>query len=70
MKLRKMTSWLRALRERRGGCGTRSGFSASFGDFGMIGPFGASSLLRPNGIPLFWFLSVTGSPLYFGLAAV
>ena len=48
-KFRKITSWLRASRERRGGSGTFSGRNASLGDFGMIRVW-ASPLVaaRPN----------------------
>ena len=70
-KLKKITTWLRALRDRRGGCGTRSGRSASLGDFGMNGPLpGWVSASRPKETPLFWLppfwlLSVTGNPSLF-----
>jgi hypothetical protein len=53
-----MTIWLRALRERFGGSGTRSGRKASLADFGMIGPF------CPFGAPLFWFVSLTAIPSF------
>jgi hypothetical protein len=66
-KFRKMTSWLRALRERRGGSGTRSGRSASLADFGMIGPFWPS---RPFGKSLFSVVSSTSNPFFLSLPAL
>ncbi len=52
--------WLRAFLERRGGSGTRSGFRASFGDFGMKGP--PPLALRSLPVSLLLFVSVTGTP--------
>ncbi|WP_234781923.1 hypothetical protein [Sinorhizobium saheli] len=60
-KFKKMTTWLRALRERFGGSGTFSGRSASFADFGMIGPLLPASL-RPNWAALLSFESLTIIP--------
>nr|WP_281435061.1 hypothetical protein [Rhizobium lemnae] len=54
-----MTSWLLALRERRGGSGTRSGLRASFGDFGTKGP---EPPLFPEFGSLVLFVSVTATP--------
>ncbi|QFI65654.1 hypothetical protein [Sinorhizobium alkalisoli] len=61
MKFKKITTWLRAFRERFGGCGTFSGRSASLADFGMIGPLLPLSL-RPNCAALFSFESLTMIP--------
>ncbi|MBB4142594.1 hypothetical protein GGQ72_001093 [Rhizobium rhizoryzae] len=55
-----MTNWLRALRERRGGSGTRSGFRASFGDFGMNGPLPELPPAEFGSLVL--FVSVTATP--------
>src|SRR6478735_8224489 len=57
-KFRKMTSWLRALRDRFGGIGTFSGRSASLADLGMIGPLLLASP-RPKGTALLSFASLT-----------
>src|SRR5438046_2353624 len=57
-----MTICPRALRERRGGSGTRSGRNASLADFGMIGPFCAGWPSWPPGLSPFWFVSFTGNP--------
>ncbi len=61
-KFRKITTWLRALRERFvGGCGAFSGRKASLADFGMIGPLFPVSL-RPNCAAPFSFKSLTIVP--------